>query len=218
MGALPAGRLPAQGVPRHPLRIGEAARALGVKPPVLRLWEAHGLLRPHEAVRHAAVRPVPPRADPAVGPRPTARTPVHGGAPGPIPRGAPSTFRGVPLPGRRGPNRPVPHVFGTPSSRAPCVRAPRQALAGGAPRPHRPAPPHPYASPRPCVRAVPAARDTGSAPAPARTRGPQAAPAPPTPRRTGRRASARGRLRPPGRPSAERPGAPDQSSAATRSR
>ncbi|MEU7568841.1 MerR family transcriptional regulator [Streptomyces fradiae] len=46
MGALPTGRLPAQAAPRHPLRIGEAARALGVKPPVLRLWEARGLLRP----------------------------------------------------------------------------------------------------------------------------------------------------------------------------
>ncbi|WP_327191043.1 MerR family transcriptional regulator [Streptomyces xinghaiensis] len=31
---------------RHGLRIGEVARAVGVSPPVLRLWEAHGLLRP----------------------------------------------------------------------------------------------------------------------------------------------------------------------------
>ncbi|GAA2928240.1 hypothetical protein GCM10020221_25200 [Streptomyces thioluteus] len=32
--------------PRSPLRIGEAARAVGVRPPVLRLWESRGLLRP----------------------------------------------------------------------------------------------------------------------------------------------------------------------------
>ncbi|MDG4535855.1 MerR family transcriptional regulator [Streptomyces sp. AV19] len=32
--------------PRRPLRIGEAARTVGVRPPVLRLWEARGLLRP----------------------------------------------------------------------------------------------------------------------------------------------------------------------------
>ncbi|MEU5089608.1 MerR family transcriptional regulator [Streptomyces sp. NPDC021356] len=31
---------------RRPPRIGEAARAVGVKPPVLRLWEERGLLRP----------------------------------------------------------------------------------------------------------------------------------------------------------------------------
>lgn len=30
----------------RPLRIGQVARAVGVRPPVLRLWEARGLLRP----------------------------------------------------------------------------------------------------------------------------------------------------------------------------
>ncbi|MZE81024.1 MerR family transcriptional regulator [Streptomyces xinghaiensis] len=35
-----------QDAARHGLRIGEVARAVGVSPPVLRLWEAHGLLRP----------------------------------------------------------------------------------------------------------------------------------------------------------------------------
>ncbi|GAA1199801.1 MerR family transcriptional regulator [Streptomyces hebeiensis] len=33
-------------VARRGMRIGEAARAVGVRPPVLRLWEARGLLRP----------------------------------------------------------------------------------------------------------------------------------------------------------------------------
>ncbi|MEU3709473.1 MerR family transcriptional regulator [Streptomyces catenulae] len=31
---------------RRPLLIGDAARAVGVRPPVLRLWERHGLLHP----------------------------------------------------------------------------------------------------------------------------------------------------------------------------
>ncbi|MCQ0021700.1 MerR family transcriptional regulator [Streptomyces somaliensis DSM 40738] len=43
LGAVLKGRAPS---PRRGLRIGEAARAVGVKPPVLRLWEAHGLVRP----------------------------------------------------------------------------------------------------------------------------------------------------------------------------
>ncbi|CAL9347718.1 MerR family transcriptional regulator [Streptomyces sp. enrichment culture] len=46
MGAVLAGRVPPPAAPRQGLRIGEAARAVGVKPPVLRLWEARGLLRP----------------------------------------------------------------------------------------------------------------------------------------------------------------------------
>ncbi|WP_256107560.1 MerR family transcriptional regulator [Streptomyces sp. ODS05-4] len=37
---------PAPGPGREALRIGEAARVAGVRPPVLRLWEARGLLRP----------------------------------------------------------------------------------------------------------------------------------------------------------------------------
>lgn len=32
--------------PPRGMRIGKVARAVGVRPPVLRLWEAHGLLRP----------------------------------------------------------------------------------------------------------------------------------------------------------------------------
>ncbi|URN18275.1 MULTISPECIES: MerR family transcriptional regulator [Streptomyces] len=47
LGAVLAGRVPPPAVPRRGLRIGEAARAVGVKPPVLRLWEARGLVRPH---------------------------------------------------------------------------------------------------------------------------------------------------------------------------
>ncbi|GGQ27537.1 MerR family transcriptional regulator [Streptomyces roseolilacinus] len=46
LGTVLAGRAPSPAVPRRALRIGEAARAVGVKPPVLRLWEARGLLRP----------------------------------------------------------------------------------------------------------------------------------------------------------------------------
>ncbi|CAL9353936.1 MerR family transcriptional regulator [Streptomyces sp. enrichment culture] len=46
LGAVLAGREPPPAAPRAALRIGEAARAVGVKPPVLRLWEARGLLRP----------------------------------------------------------------------------------------------------------------------------------------------------------------------------
>ncbi|MDT9684078.1 MerR family transcriptional regulator [Streptomyces sp. TRM76323] len=45
MGTVLAGRVPPPAA-RRALRIGEAARAVGVKPPVLRLWEARGLLRP----------------------------------------------------------------------------------------------------------------------------------------------------------------------------
>ncbi|GAA0407161.1 MerR family transcriptional regulator [Streptomyces luteireticuli] len=41
-----AGRPATPDGPRRPLRIGEAARAVGVRPPVLRLWESRGLLRP----------------------------------------------------------------------------------------------------------------------------------------------------------------------------
>lgn len=46
LGAVLAGRVPPPAAPRKGLRIGEASRAVGVKPPVLRLWEARGLLRP----------------------------------------------------------------------------------------------------------------------------------------------------------------------------
>lgn len=41
-----AGGPVAPGPARQALRIGEVARAVGVRPPVLRLWEARGLLRP----------------------------------------------------------------------------------------------------------------------------------------------------------------------------
>ncbi|GAA4929888.1 MerR family transcriptional regulator [Streptomyces coeruleoprunus] len=46
LGTVLAGRVPLPpGAPRT-LRIGQVARAVGVEPPVLRLWEARGLLRP----------------------------------------------------------------------------------------------------------------------------------------------------------------------------
>ncbi|WP_030746825.1 MerR family transcriptional regulator [Streptomyces sp. NRRL F-5135] len=40
------GRAAVPVVARRGMRIGEAARTVGVRPPVLRLWEARGLLRP----------------------------------------------------------------------------------------------------------------------------------------------------------------------------
>ncbi|GAA4661136.1 MULTISPECIES: MerR family transcriptional regulator [Amycolatopsis] len=40
------GRAPARSLPRRPLRIGEVAEVVGVRTPVLRLWEQRGLLKP----------------------------------------------------------------------------------------------------------------------------------------------------------------------------
>lgn len=47
LGALESvGTTPAVPRPRQPLRIGEVAHAVGVRTPVLRLWEERGLLKP----------------------------------------------------------------------------------------------------------------------------------------------------------------------------
>lgn len=47
LGALESvGKTPAVPRPRQPLRIGEVADAVGVRTPVLRLWEERGLLKP----------------------------------------------------------------------------------------------------------------------------------------------------------------------------
>ncbi|MFD8555361.1 MerR family transcriptional regulator [Streptomyces fradiae] len=214
--------------------MGEAARALGVKPPVLRLWEARGLLRPHGGTGGPPMRPCA-RSRPGLTPRwgpgrppgrlcteerrarsravPPARSVESRSRAGGGRTARCPTCSGRPLPGRlvcehparpsleapRGLTGPPRHIRTRP--RVP-ASAPSRPPATPAPLPPRPVRgahrQHPHHPPRSAWAA---------GPRPPRRHGPP-----------GRRASARGRLRPPGRPSAERPGAPDQSSAATRSR